>query len=176
MKFELDEGIEILARTPAVICTLLSGVSESWLLGNEGPDTWSPFDVVGHLIHGEKTDWIPRVRIILAREEPAGFEPFDRFAQEKDSVGKAIDDLLDEFEGLRRSNIAVLKGFELKRRDLDLEGKHPEFGTVTLKQLLATWVVHDLGHLVQVSRAMARQYEAEVGPWRQYLGVLKVPN
>jgi hypothetical protein len=174
MKFELDEGIEILARTPAVMRTLLAGVSESWLLGNEGPDTWSPFDVVGHLIHGEKAEWIPRVRIILGREKSAGFEPFDRFAQEKDSARQAIDDLLDEFGSLRSSNIAVLKGFDLTRQDLDLVGKHPEFGTVTLKQLLATWVVHDLGHLFQASRAMARQYEAEVGPWRQYLGVLKV--
>jgi len=174
MNFELDEGMEILTRTPKVLRTLLAGLPSSWLEGNEGPETWSPFDVVGHLIHGEKADWVTRSRIILGRGESPDFEPFDRFAQEKDSVGKTLDDLLDEFEVLRRSNISVLEGFELTPADLALEGNHPEFGTVTLKQLLATWVVHDLGHLFQIARAMARQYETEVGPWGKYLGVLKV--
>lgn len=173
MEFELKESTDILGRTPGVLRTLLSGLSDSWLMGNEGPDTWSPFQVVGHLIHGEKTDWIPRARIILARKEPVDFEPFDRFAQKNDSVGKTLDDLLDEFESLRSSNLEVLAGFELTPEDMALKGSHPEFGSVSLGQLLATWVAHDLGHLVQVSRAMARQYEDAVGPWRKYLGVMR---
>ena len=173
MDFDLKNGADILGRTPGVLRAQLSGLSASWLMGNEGPDTWSPYDVVGHLIHGEKKDWIPRTRIILARKEPADFEPFDRFAQEKDSVGKTIDDLLDEFEKRRSSNLEILAGLELTAEDMALEGSHPEFKTVTLGQLLATWVAHDLGHLVQVSRAMARQYEIAVGPWGKYLGVMR---
>lgn len=176
MTFELDESLEILGRTPNVMRALLSGLSESWLTGDEGPDTWSPFDVVWHLIHGDKAEWIPRLRIILARGDLADFQPSNLIDPEKDSVGKTIDDLLDEFERLRHSNLDLLKGLELTPLDLALEGKHPAFGTVMLKQFLATWVVHDLGHLFQTARILARQYEVEVGPWGKYLGVLKVPE
>lgn len=172
MDFELEAGMEILSRTPVVLRGQLSGLSEPWLFNNEGPGTWGPFDVVGHLIHGEKSDWIPRARIILARGDKSPFEPFDRFAQEKESKGKSLDDLLAEFEGLRGANLETLAGLGLTESDLDLEGAHPAFGKVTLRQLLATWVVHDLGHLAQVTRTMAGQYSAEVGPWRQYLGIL----
>lgn len=176
MNFELDQGMEILARTPGVLRSLLSGLSESWSGSNEGPDTWSPCDVVGHLIHGEKCAWIPRVRIILAAENEAAFGPPALPAQEKDLAGKTLDELLDEFEKLRRSNLAVLQGLELTDRELALEGPHPSFGSVSLKQFLATWVAHDLGHLAQIIRVMARQYELEVGPWRKYLGVMRNPE
>jgi len=172
MGFELAAGMEILVRTPGSLRSLLAGLSEPWLNSNEGSGTWCPFDVLGHLVHGEKTDWIPRARIILAQGESTAFAPFDRFAQEKESAGKSVADLLDEFETLRRANLKDLAGFDLTPRELELEGVHPEFGQVSLNQLLATWVVHDLGHIAQITRVMARKYTAEVGPWRKYLGVL----
>ena len=172
MQFQLTLGIEILERTPATFRALLGGLPEAWTAANEGPDTFSAFDNVGHLIHGERTDWIPRARIILAQEAVRRFEPFDRFAQYRESEGKNLAELLDEFARLRRDNLEVLRGWRLSDRQLALEGEHPELGTVTLRQLLATWVAHDLGHVAQTARVLAKQYREAVGPWRAYLPVL----
>lgn len=172
MSFQLSEGIAVLERTPATFRALLGGLDESWTASNEGPDTFSPFDNIGHLIHGERTDWIPRARIILAQGANRRFEPYDRFAQVRESQGKSMAQLLDEFARLREDNLAVLRGWKLSNRELALEGEHPELGPVTLRQLLATWVTHDLGHLAQTARVMAKQYGTEVGPWRAYLPVL----
>jgi hypothetical protein len=172
MSFQLSEGIAVLERTPATFRALLGGLDESWTASNEGPDTFSPFDNVGHLIHGERTDWIPRARIILAQGANRRFEPYDRFAQVRESQGKSIAQLLDKFARLREDNLAILRGWKLSNRELALEGEHPELGPVTLRQLLATWVTHDLGHLAQTARVMAKQYGTEVGPWRAYLPVL----
>ena len=141
-------------------------------MANEGPDTFSPFDVLGHLIHGERTDWIPRARIILAQGPNRRFEPYDRFAQVRESAGKSVADLLDEFARLREENLAILRGWNFSERELALEGEHPELGPVSLRQLLATWVAHDLGHIAQTTRVMAKQYRDSVGPWREYLPVL----
>ncbi len=140
---------------------------------DEGPDTWSPYDVVGHLLHGEKTDWIPRARIILARGPSTAFAPFDRFAQQRDSQGRGLNELLDEFAHLRLQNLDILGSLAITPEQMSWTGSHPEFGSVTLAQLLATWVAHDLGHLAQISRVMARRYTAEVGPWRRYLRILE---
>ena len=172
MQFQLTLGIEILERTPATFRALLGGLPEAWTAANEGPDTFSAFDNVGHLIHGERTDWIPRARIILAQEAVRRFEPFDRFAQYRESEGKNLAELLDEFARLRRDNLEVLRGWRLSDRQLALEGEHPELGTVTLGQLLAAWVAHDLGHVAQTTRVLAKQYREAVGPWRAYLPVL----
>lgn len=171
MQFNLHTSIEILERTPLALNQLLSGLSANWTSPNEGPDTWSPYDVVGHLIHGEVTDWIPRTEIILS-QSGTPFTPFDRFAQFESSKGKNLQLLLDKFAELRSQNIAKLKSFNLSEKDLDLEGTHPELGSVKLKNLLASWVVHDLGHIVQISRVMAKQYKDEVGVWTEYLAVL----
>ena len=172
MQFELTLGIEILERTPATFRALLGGLPDAWATANEGPDTFSPFDNVGHLIHGERTDWIPRARIILAQGPVRRFEPFDRFAQYRESEGKGLAELLDEFATLRRDNLEILRSWRLSDRQLTLEGEHPELGTVTLGQLLATWVAHDLGHVAQTARVLAKQYRDAVGPWRAYLPVL----
>lgn len=172
MDFDLTAGSAILARTPATLRALLCGLGPEWTAATEGPDTWSPFDVVGHLVHGERTDWIPRAAIILAQGPNRRFEPFDRFAQFTESAGKTLEELLDEFAGLRTASLATLAGWNLTEEQLDLTGEHPGFGPVTLRQLLATWVAHDLGHIAQVSRVMAKQYREAVGPWRQYLTVL----
>jgi hypothetical protein len=145
---------------------------DSFLLTREGGDTWSPYDIVGHLIHGERTDWIARVRMILTRGEESTFEPFDRFAQFQDSRGRSLSSLLDEFAALRAENLETLRELKLGPAEFALTGRHPDFGVVTLGQLLATWVVHDLGHLGQIARVMAKQYRDEVGPWRAYLPVL----
>jgi uncharacterized damage-inducible protein DinB len=161
----------VLERTPATLRALLADLPDAWTMQNEGPDTFSPFDVVGHLINGERTDWIPRARIILAQDGRA-FEPFDRFAHLRENQGRALGDLLDEFDRLRRESLATLDGWKLTERELSLKGRHPELGEVTLSQLLATWVVHDLGHLAQVARVMAKQYGDAVGPWAEYLPVL----
>lgn len=166
--FSLDKSTEILERTPAVLAQLLSGLSDSWTQENEGPDTWSPFDVVGHLIHGEKTDWIPRARHILDGN-PAPFPVFDRFAQFEISKGKTMDALLAEFKTLREANLQHLHAMALKPADLQRTGVHPELGAVTLQELLATWVRHDLSHIRQIARVMATQYNAEIGPWKAYL-------
>ena len=172
MEFNLEKSIEILERTPQTILTLLSGLSEDWIHKNEGPDTWSPYDITGHLIYGEKTDWIPRVKIILGHSEIKSFKPFNRFAQFTESKGKSISELLSEFKTLRFENIQTLKSLNIDQNKLKLKGIHPEFGEVTLQQLLSTWVVHDLGHIAQISRVMAKQYKAEAGPWKAYLGIL----
>jgi hypothetical protein len=172
MTFQLPLALEILERTPATLRALLGGLSDAWTSPNEGPDTFSAFDNVGHLIHGERTDWLPRIRIILAQGADRTFEPYDRFAQYRESEGKGIAELLDEFARLRAANLATLRGLGISERELALEGRHPALGPVTLRNLLATWVAHDLGHLAQVSRVMAKQYRDEVGPWRAYLPVL----
>lgn len=172
MTFHLTDAIPVLERTPATFRALLAGLPDAWIAANEGPDTFSPFDNVGHLIHGERTDWIPRARIILAQGDNRRFDPYDRFAQVRESQGKRLAELLDEFAQLRNDNLATLRGWRLTERELALEGEHPELGTVTLRQLLATWVAHDLGHIAQTSRVMAKRYREAVGPWRAYLPVL----
>ena len=170
--FDLTEAIAVLERTPAILRAMLSGLPEEWIRCDEGPDTFSPFDNVGHLIHGERTDWIARARIILAQGTNRRFEPYDRFAQVRESEGKSLAQLLKEFEQLRKQNLVTLRGWNLSERELALEGEHPELGTVTLGQLLATWVAHDLGHIAQTARVMAKRYRTDVGPWRAYLPVL----
>jgi DinB superfamily len=176
-EFSLADSIAILSRTPATFDALLRGLPDTWIRGNEGrttegKDTWSPFDIVGHLISGERTDWIPRVRIILEHGEARAFHPFDRLAQDRESRGKSLEQLLDEFARLRKENVAALQSLNLQPEDLARRGKHPELGVCTLSQLLATWAAHDLTHLHQISRVMAHQYRDAVGPWSVYLGVL----
>jgi hypothetical protein len=170
--FALDEAIAVLSRTPATLDALLRGLPPGWIAAHEGGETWSPFDVMGHLIHGEQTDWMPRARIILEHGEARPFEKFDRFAQFQASEGKSIAELVDEFAALRQQNVRDLAALGLTGADLDRRGRHPELGVVTLRQLLATWVAHDLDHVVQISRVIARQYSDEVGPWRAYLRVI----
>jgi hypothetical protein len=172
MEFDLAGSIAVLRRTPATLDAMLRGLDGAWLEGTEGPDTWSPYDNVGHLIHGERADWIPRARIILSGEANRRFTPYDRFAQFRESQGKALGALLDEFAQLRAGNLATLEGWRLTNAQLALEGEHPAFGAVTLRQLLATWVAHDLGHIAQCARVMAKQYRDAVGPWRAYLPIL----
>jgi len=172
MDFELTTGIAILERTPHTFRALLAGLPPAWTDADEGPETWSPYVILGHLIHGERTDWIPRARIILDQGPQRRFTPYDRFAQFRESQGKSLADLLDEFARLRAENLAALAGWRLTDAELALEGEHPEFGPVTLRQLLATWVTHDLGHVAQTARVLAKQYREAVGPWRAYLPVL----
>jgi uncharacterized damage-inducible protein DinB len=172
MKFDLKKSVEILSRTPRVLEVSLAGLSDEWIHANEGDNTWSPYDIVGHLIHGEKTDWIPRVQIILSDRADKTFETFDRKAQFEDSKGKSLRQLLDEFKSLRRKGIEILESKPLTVQDLLKTGVHPAFGNVSLAQLLSTWTAHDLGHLAQIARVMARQYKYEVGPWIEYLPVL----
>ena len=170
--FALDEATAVLARTPATLDAMLRGLPDGWIQAHEGGETWSPFDVIGHLIHGEQTDWVPRARIILEHGETRAFDKFDRFAQFELSKGRTLDSLLDEFAVLRRANLRDLAALEITEADLDRRGTHPGLGVVTLGQLLATWVAHDLDHVVQVARVMARQYSDAVGPWRAYLRVI----
>lgn len=170
--FVMDEAVAVLERTPAALDALLRGLPGGWIAATEGGDTWSPFDVIGHLIHGERTDWIPRVRMILDHGERRPFEPFDRFAQFAASEGRTLASLLDEFASLRRDNLRDLAGMQLTETDLDRRGQHPGLGVVTLRQLLSTWVAHDLDHVVQISRVLARRYSDEVGPWRAYLRII----
>ena len=172
MELSLDAALEILPRTPGMLKTMLKGLSAQWTTGTEGPDTWSAEGVVGHLIHGEETDWIPRATMILTKGESQTFEPFDRFAQAKRFQGWSLERLLDRFAELRAGSLRTLRGWRLKPAQLDLRGRHPELGAVTLSQLLACWVVHDLGHIAQISRVMAKQYSDAVGPWKAYLPVL----
>jgi hypothetical protein len=172
MEFNLDLSIDVLRRTPAVLVALLDGLAEPWIRGTEGPDTFSPFDVVGHLIDGEETDWIPRARIILARGADPRFEAYDRFRHRARNVGRSMNSLVTEFDRLRSANVALLRSWQLTGTQLDLTGNHPSLGRVTLRQLLATWVAHDLGHLAQLARVMAKQYREAVGPWVSYLPVL----
>ncbi len=173
MKPNLQETISLLTRTPATLNALLRDLPETWTLRNEGDETWSAFDVVGHLIHGESTDWMPRINTILKFGDSKTFVPFDRFAQERESQGKSLAELLDEFARLRTENLGEMRGLNLRPEDLDRRGRHPALGEVTLSELLATWAVHDLTHLHQISRVMAHQYRDGVGPWSEYLGVLK---
>lgn len=173
MTYNLDKAIEILEKTPLILVSILSGLSSDWLRNNEGENTWSPYEILGHLIHGEKTDWIPRAKIILSNSENKTFIPFDRFAQMKEDSETSIEVLLEEFRILRAKNIQALKSLEINNATLQAKGTHPELGSVKLKELLSTWVVHDLGHISQISRVMAKQYQSEVGPWKTYLGILK---
>lgn len=172
MDFDLAKSTAVLERTPSVLRSLLADLPAAWIEGTEGPDTWSPYVIVGHLIHGERTDWIPRARIILRQGDDRRFTPYDRFAQFRESAGRPLGALLDEFARLRAANVQTLTDWHLTQTQLDLEGVHPEFGAVTLRQLLATWVAHDLGHIAQTARVMAKQYRDAVGPWRAYLPVM----
>lgn len=173
MDFDLADGLAVLERTPSVLRALLVGLPEAWTRNNEGPQTWSPREVVGHLIEGERTDWIPRARIVLAQGPGTAFEPFDRWAHERSmKAASSIAELVETFARLRAENLSTLRGWQLTPGQLELTGIHPEFGPVTLRQHLSTWVAHDLGHLLQVTRTMARQYREAVGPWRKYLSAL----
>jgi DinB superfamily len=170
---DLQTTIALLTRTPAVLDALLRGLPDTWTMHNEGGASWTPYDVVGHLIHGERADWIARATVILQYGETRAFEKFDRLAQERESKGKSLDELLDEFARLRAESLDALRAFNLQPEDLERRGRHPELGTVTLSHHLSTWAVHDLSHLHQLSRTMAHQYRDEVGPWKVYLGVLQ---
>ncbi len=172
MTFTLSESRAVLERTPATVRTLLQGLPDAWIHATEGPETWSPFDIIGHLIHGERTDWIPRARLILTQGTSQPFPSFDRFAQFEASKGKTLDELLDTFAALRTENLLTLRKLSLTDADFSLTGVHPELGPVTLGQLLACWATHDLTHIAQISRVMAKQYRDAVGPWRAYLPLL----
>jgi hypothetical protein len=172
MTFELDRSVEVLQRTPATLDALLRGLDDGWIRATEGPETFSPFDVVGHLIDGEETDWIPRAKIILARGAAPAFERYDRFRHRTRNTSRTLPSLLDEFAALRAANLQLVRSWNLGASDLDLPATHPGLGPVTLRQLLAAWVVHDLGHVAQVSRVMAKQYREAIGPWVPYLPVV----
>ena len=172
-EFNLAEAVAVLTRTPATLDAMLRGLPNTWVRCNEGKDTWSAFDIVGHLIVGERTDWMTRLRIILENGEARPFDPFDRFAQFRETQGKSLEQLLDDFARLRSENLAALQQLNLQPEDFTRRGRHPALGVVTLSELLATWAVHDLTHLHQLSRVMAYQYRDVVGPWREYLGVLQ---
>jgi DinB family protein len=172
VSFDLAQTLDMLERGPAVLDALLRGTSGSWHAIDEGPDTWSAYDVVGHLIHGEETDWVPRARIILEHGAGRPFEPFDRFAQLRRFAGWSLDRLLDRFAELRGANLEIVRGWGLTDVQLALPGRHPELGPVDLRQLLATWAVHDLNHLAQIARVMAKRYTEDVGAWRAYLSIL----
>ena len=172
MTFDLEQSVQVLARTPSALHALLDGLAEPWIRGIEGPDTFSAFDNIGHLIDGEETDWMPRARIILARGPNPIFEPYDRFRHRARNVDRSLGSLLEEFTRLREVNLVELRSWKLTPAALDLPGIHPRLGPVTLRQLLAAWVVHDLGHIAQVARVMAKQYREEVGPWVPFLPVL----
>ncbi|MDH4070210.1 MAG: DinB family protein [Ignavibacteria bacterium] len=171
--FELNSATRVLARTPGVQESILIGLSPEWTENQGQSETWSPYDIIGHLIHGEKTDWIPRMKIILSGETDRTFTPFDRFAQFKESKGKVLTGLLTEFRQLRESNIAELEAQRLTETDMEKTGVHPTFGTVTLSQLLSTWVVHDLNHIAQITGVMASRYRQDVGPWTEFLKILR---
>jgi hypothetical protein len=173
MEHNLQHTISLLSRTPAALDALLRDLPETWTFRNEGENTWSAFDVVSHLIHGERTDWMQRARIVLQFGETQTFEPFDRRGLVRESQGKSMGQLLDEFARLRSENLGELRALNLRQEDLELRGRHPALGVVTLSELLATWAAHDLTHLHQISRVMAHQYREAVGPWSSYLGVLQ---
>jgi hypothetical protein len=172
MQFHLERSADVLRRTPGVLAALLGDIDEAWSRTNEGPETFSPFDVVGHLIDGEETDWIPRAGIILAQSANPVFEPYDRFRHRARNAKRSLESLLAEFAELRAANLVVLRSWHLTEAQLDLPGIHPGLGRVTLRQLLAAWVVHDLGHLAQVARVMAKQYRDAIGPWAPFLPVV----
>ena len=171
-EFNLAEAAAILARTPATLAEFLSGLPDIWVRRDEGNDTWSAFDILGHLIVGERTDWMPRIRILLENGEARAFDPFDRFAQFNESAGNSMEQLLTKFANLRRENLVALHALNLQSEDLAKRGRHPALGVVTLSELIAAWVVHDLTHVHQISRVMAHQYRDAVGPWSAFLGVL----
>ena len=171
--FVLDEAVAILSRTPATLDALLRGLPEPWIAAHEGGESWSPYDIVGHLIHGERADWLPRARTILEHGESRAFEPFDRLAQFEESRGRTLEQLLDTFAAERQRSLRELAALTLMPSDLDRRGRHPEFGAVTLRQLLSTWVAHDLDHVMQIARVLGRQYTDEVGPWTAYLRVAR---
>ncbi|HEV2468755.1 MAG TPA: DinB family protein [Candidatus Sulfotelmatobacter sp.] len=173
MEQNLSETTALLSRTPATLNALLRDLPDVWTQQNEGGKSWSAFGVIGHLIHGERTDWMPRARRILEFGDSRAFEPFDRWAQERESHGKSLPQLLDQFSALRSQNLNELRAMNLQPQDLSKKGKHPALGPVTMSQLLATWAVHDLTHVHQISRIMAHQYRQAVGPWSEFLGVLK---
>ena len=173
MEHHLPRTISLLTCTPAVLDALLRDLPEAWTLRNEGENSWTPFDIVGHLIHGERTDWMPRARMVLQFGESQTFEPFDRWGYVRESRDKSLQQLLDEFARLRSENLSELRALNLQQEDLERRGRHPALGAVTLSQLLATWAAHDLTHLHQISRVMAHQYREAVGPWSAYLGVLQ---
>lgn len=173
MEFRLDQAVSVLRRTPSTLDSLLRDLSDEWLAADEGPDSWTPYDVIGHLLHAEETNWVPRAKVILTHGEARAFEPFDRFAMFEQSKGKSLGDLLDSFSRLRRRSLGELEAMELTPELLEKRGRHPDLGAVTLGQLLAAWVVHDLSHTGQVVRVMARQYGEAVGPWRPYFGLLR---
>ena len=173
--YSVEDAVNILKRTPDVLSQMTLGLPEKWIHANEGPETWSAFDIVGHFIEGELKDWIPRAKIILSDAANKTFEPFDRFAQEQASVGKTLAELLEEFRRLRMETIAELEALELTEADFSREGTHPDLGTVNLQQLLSTWVVHDFGHIAQLARVMAHQYGGQTGPWSKYLSIVKKP-
>lgn len=172
MEQNLSHSIALLTRTPATLNTLLRDLPETWTSSNEGENTWTVFDVVGHLIQGERTDWMPRAKRILESGESKPFDPFDRFAQTRESQGKPLPQLLDEFALLRADNLNELRTLDLQPQDFQRRGRHPALGVVTLSELLATWAAHDLTHLHQISRIMAYQYREAVGPWSKFLGVM----
>lgn len=169
--FTIDYGIEILERTPATLRAMLEGLSPAWTSATEGPDTWSPYDVVGHLIHGERTDWMARVGIIL--KDGGTLATFDRFAQFRENEGRSLARLLDDFAAARKDSLQQLRALQLTEADLDRTGIHPKFGVVTLRQLLATWVAHDMDHVMQISRVLGKQLREDVGPWTEYLRVVR---
>ena len=173
MNFDLQQAILILARTPAVLKMLLENLSDEWILNDEGPDTFSPFDVIGHLIQGEKTDWVVRAKIIIDQGKTRPFDSWDRFAQLKESRDKNIGQLLSDFDMLRKKNLDWLQRLNLKKEDFEKSGIHPELGEVSMKNLLSTWVVHDLTHIAQITRVMAKQYKNEIGPWPVYFRILQ---
>jgi len=172
MEYSQEKSLEILGKTPFVLKILLTGLHNEWIMNNEGAETFSPYDVVGHLIHGEKTDWTARIKRILEFGTAKPFDMFDRFAMYEESKGKTIDQLLDEFEKIRKQNIEWFKSLQLTENDLNKKGMHPRLGEVTLRNLLATWVVHDLTHIAQVTRVMAKQYKPEIGPWVEFFRIL----
>jgi hypothetical protein len=173
MRHDLSQTMALLERTPAALNSLLRDLPDFWTLSNEGEGTWTAFDIVGHLIHAEHTDWIPRATMILQHGESQTFKPFNREGQNEKSQGKSLPQLLDEFAAIRAESLAKLRAINLRPDDLDRRGRHPNFGSVTLGQLLATWAAHDLTHLHQLSRLLAYQYREAVGPWRVFLGVLQ---
>ncbi len=172
MNARVDEALEVLERTPAILAAWLPGLSDMWVHGTEGPETWSPFNVVGHLIDGEEDDWIVRLRVILEHGEARPFEPYDRFRHLRERLGAPLESLVRQFGDLRAANLAELRSLDLTDAHLGLTGVHPALGRVTVAQLIATWAAHDLSHLCQISRVMAKQYAEAVGPWAEYLSVL----
>ena len=172
MEFDLPHGLEILERTPHTLRAMLGGLSTEWIDATEGAETWSPCVVIGHLIHGERTDWLVRAELILAQGARRTFEPYDRFAQFTESAAMSVVPLLEEFTSLRSANLATVRSWQLTGEQLSLTAEHPAFGTVSLRQLLATWAVHDLSHIAQIARVMAKQYREAIGPWRAYLPIV----